>query len=57
MNPQNLDKLIKTFLKFLNIAILILFFMILILWYSDNKKNFFPQRKIKEIPNPVNPFK
>ena len=57
MNPEQFDKLIKTFLRFLNIAILVLFFIILILWYSDNKKKFFPQREIKQIPNPINPFK
>ena len=57
MNPEKFDKLIKTFLKFLTLALWVFFVIIFILWYSNNKEKFFPQREIKQIPNPVNPFK
>jgi len=51
------DKLIRKFLKFLNLAFWILFALILILWYSSNKGKFFPQREIPHVPNPINPFR
>jgi len=54
---MNLDQLIKKFLKFLNIALLIFFVLILILWYSNNKEKFFPQREVPYVPNPVNPLR
>lgn len=50
------DNLVKTFLKFLSFVCWLLFFAVLILWYSENKKEFFPQRKIEKIINPINPF-
>lgn len=57
MNPQQIDKSIKILFKVLAIAVQIIFIIILILWYSDNKKIFFPQQEIKQIQNPLNPFK
>lgn len=51
------DKLIKNFLKFLNITFWILLIIIFIFWYSENKDEFFPSREIEQIRNPINPFK
>jgi hypothetical protein len=51
------DQLIKKFLKFLTLALWIFFALILILWYSNNKEKFFPQRIVPHVPNPVNPFR
>lgn len=47
------DKIIKFLGKFF----WIIFILFLIFWYFQNKENFFPSKKIKEIPNPINPFK
>ncbi|GIW68035.1 MAG: hypothetical protein KatS3mg096_903 [Candidatus Parcubacteria bacterium] len=57
MRPERFDKIIKKFLKFLNLALWTFLVIILILWYSNNKEKFFPKREIKQIPNPINPFK
>jgi hypothetical protein len=54
---MTIDKLIRKFLKFLNLVSLIFFILILILWYSNNKEKFFPQREVPHMPNPVNPFR
>jgi large-conductance mechanosensitive channel len=54
---MNFDQFIRKFLKFLNIALWIFIAIVLILWYSDNKEKFFPQRKVPNIPNPINPFR
>jgi len=54
---MNLDQLIKKFLKFSSLALWIIFILILILWYSNNKEDFFPQRQIPNVPNPINPFR
>jgi len=54
---MNFDQLIKKFLKFLTLVLWIFFTMILILWYSNNRKEFFPQREVPNVPNPVNPFR
>jgi hypothetical protein len=54
---MNLDQLIKKSLKFLTLALWIFFALILILWYSNNKEKFFPQREVPHVPNPVNPFR
>jgi len=54
---MNLDQLIKKFLKFLGLALWVFFVLILILWYSNNKEKFFPQRQVPTVPNPVNPFR
>jgi len=51
------DQLIRKFLKFLNLVSLIFFILILILWYSNNKEKFFPQREVPYAPNPVNPLR
>jgi len=51
------DQLIKRFLKFLNLSLWIFFFLILLLWYSNNKEKFFPQRNVPHVPNPLNPFR
>jgi len=50
------DQLIKNFVKFLTVLFWILFVIILILWFSQNKEKFFQIRKIQEIHNPINPF-
>jgi len=51
------DQLIRKFLKFLVIVLWIFFALILILWYSNNKEKFFPQREVPHVPNPINPFR
>jgi preprotein translocase subunit SecG len=51
------DQLIRKFLKFLVIVSWIFFALILILWYSNNKEKFFPQREVPHAPNPINPFR
>jgi hypothetical protein len=54
---MTIDKLIKKFLKFLTLALWIFFALISILWYSNNKEKFFPQRNVPNVPNPVNPLR
>jgi len=54
---MNLDELIKKIIKFFTLIFWLLFFLILILWYSENKSKFFPQREVPHIKNPINPFK
>jgi hypothetical protein len=54
---MNLDELIKKIIKFFTLIFWLLFFLILILWYSENKNKFFPQREVPNIKNPINPFK
>jgi len=54
---MNTDQLIKKFVKFLTVVFWIFFAILFILWFSQNKQEFFPVREIQEIPNPVNPFR
>lgn len=45
-------------LKFLGIASWIILIGLIIFWYSQNRQNFFPKKEeIREIKNPINPFR
>jgi hypothetical protein len=54
---MDFNKLIKQLINLINKLFWILFFLMLILWYSNNKNKFFPQREVPYTPNPLNPFK
>ncbi len=49
--------MVEKIVKFLGKIFWVIFVILLIFWYFQNKNEFFPSQKIEEIPNPVNPFR